>query len=171
MGWLVRKISKRKWEQPEGLPTSAVGADAITADLRTRGNRLSLWECNDPDDEEEMLEIAAALVTSLQRIDNIDLAWIDSDELARKGIMLQRTQGDTLIREMVDRHVDAVSLDLDCFCQVAFVFLEAIKTNLWYKRILRPTILERLRRAVQEGQLSLDGLTDKQEALRNELSS
>lgn len=47
MPWLVRKIAQNKWLNPEDLPHDAVGADAITADLRTGHDRLSLWTCVD----------------------------------------------------------------------------------------------------------------------------
>lgn len=170
MPWLVRKIAQRKWLNPEGLPEDAVGADAITGDLRTGQNRLSLWTCDDPGNDAQINEIAIALGTRLDRADPIDLAWVESEQLERAGIELEKTPGDTLLADMAEHHVDLIRVDQACLSVVASVFAHAIKHEQRYKRIGAKKLCNLLATAVGTGRFSLAQLTEKQESLRAELS-
>lgn len=170
MGWLVRKIAKKKWLEPDDLPDDGVGADAITADLRTGGNRLSLWTCQNPDNEKEIEEIAVALGTRLKRTSPVDLAWVEAEQFESMGMALEKTRGDTLLVGMDDRHVDLIRVDQAHLCVVTSVFAQAIKKNQWHKRIPGSKLLKLLVQAVKDGRLSLNKLTPDQKELHEELS-
>ena len=45
--YLVRKITRAKWDRTDQLGEVEIPADAVTADLRTTDNALSLWASPD----------------------------------------------------------------------------------------------------------------------------
>ena len=61
MGWLVRKISRARWKELEELESGAIAADAVTKDLKTEGNQLSLWTCENPGESSELRKAILAL--------------------------------------------------------------------------------------------------------------
>ena len=108
--------------------------------------------------------------TRLDRADPIDLAWVESEQLERAGIELEKTPGDTLLADMAEHHVDLIRVDQACLSVVASVFAHAIKHEQRYKRIGAKKLCNLLATAVGNGRLSLAQLTEKQESLRAELS-
>ncbi|MGO9122738.1 MAG: hypothetical protein ACLQPD_34615, partial [Desulfomonilaceae bacterium] len=170
MDWLVRKIARKKWLEPEDLPNESIGADAITADLRTGGNRLSLWTCVDPDNKTEIEEIALALGTRLNRSICVDLAWVEAEQFESIGIAWEKTPGDIFLDGMDDRHVDLIRLDQASLSNITSIFAQAIKEKQWHKRIPAPKLLMLLVQAVRDGRLSLDKFGDEQKDLQEEIS-
>ena len=162
MGYIVRKISRAKWEQKEELGQNAIQADAVTTDLRTKGNCLSFWKCSTAD-EDELQEIVLALVAAplVERIDKIDIAWIEEDYIKSKNIHSESTKGDTLISDLKDKHIDILRLDLQKICSLAMGLCKSIREDGNYKRYTKKEILELLCKAVEEKRLTLGVLSDK----------
>lgn len=63
-----------KWCSRNGLESDEISADAVTADLRTRDNTLSFWQCDGTDHEVE--EAALAIAAAGNRVDRLDIVWI-----------------------------------------------------------------------------------------------
>ena len=82
--FLARKISRAKWDPKDDLADGEIAADAVTADLRTNGNRLSLWRCGDGTPE-EIDDVVLALIASYDRVGVCDVAWIAEEELTAVG--------------------------------------------------------------------------------------
>ena len=99
MPYLARKIGRAKWERKNGLASDEVPAD-VTADLRTDSNALSLWQLEVPSDNDDLCKIALALATGAQRIDVMDLAWIDKDTVSAQGISIARSDGRAPIKSL-----------------------------------------------------------------------
>ena len=76
--FLARKITRAKWDPKEELSKGEISADALTCDLRTRGNALSFWQCGNGA-EAEIEEAALAIAGAGDRIDKIDLVWLSDD--------------------------------------------------------------------------------------------
>lgn len=165
MGYIVRKISRAKWEPKEELGVDAISADAVTVDLRTTGNCLSFWECSDPNDREELKEIALALATPANResdrVDKIDLAWIEKKAVEDKGIRLERSKGDTKIAYLRSKHIDAIHLDLEKIGILAKLFAHSVRKDNQYFRFTQAKVRKILSEAVQNGHISLDDLPEK----------
>lgn len=114
MDYLARKISRAKWE-PVGddvkVTPASVSADAIGASLRTIGNRLSVWECdNEPDDVAEVV-LALACPPGVRRLDDLvvetmDVVLIPKQELNAAGFRFEFTDGDTSVDDLRGRHID-----------------------------------------------------------------
>ncbi len=165
MGYIVRKISRAKWEPKEELGADAIPADAVTSDLRTTGNCLSFWECSDPNNQDQLKEIALALATPANRendrVDKIDLAWIEKEAVENEGITLERTQGDTKVAYLRSKHIDAVHLDLEKIGILAKLFACSVRNHNQYFRFRRTKVREILYEALKNGQISLDELPEK----------
>ena len=71
--FLARKITRAKWVSAD-LDSGEIPADAVTADLRTKNNTLSFWQCGDGT-EEGLNEAVLALAAAGQRVENIDIVW------------------------------------------------------------------------------------------------
>ncbi len=112
MVWVVRKISQAKWLEQETLEPGAIAADAVTTDLRTNSNGLSLWICEDPTDRNELHQVVIALGSVRERPDKIDLVWLNRGDVESAGIRLNETPGNTNVRSLQSLHLDAVCLDL-----------------------------------------------------------
>ena len=165
MGYIVRKISRAKWEPKEELGVDAIAADAVTADLRTTGNCLSFWECSDPNNREELKEIALALATPANResdrVDKIDLAWIERKAVEGKGITLERTQGDTRIPHLRLKHIDAIHLDLNKIGILAKLLAHSVRNDNQYFRFTQAKVRKILSEALENGHISLDDLPER----------
>lgn len=123
---LARKISLAKWKNPEW--GAEIPADAVTGDLRTSGNALSFWTIGTPT-RGELEQVVLALASTADRIDKIDLTWVDRDTLASEGIDLEATPGETPVEALRGRHVDLARLDLGRLGRVATLVSQAVAGN------------------------------------------
>ena len=161
--FLARKISRAKWDAKEGLSKGEISADAVTADLRTRENKLSFWRCGS---ETEVEDAALAIAAASDRVDKIDIVWVDEDELKTDGQILKNTKGRTHVTELIDRHVDICRLDYVRLGKVAHRVMTAIK-NKQCTRLNKRRVTEILVAAVEQGRVNLDGL---QEGVQKEVN-
>ena len=159
--FLARKITRAKWVSAD-LDSGEIPADAVTADLRTKNNTLSFWQCGDGT-EEELNEAVLALAAAGQRVENIDIVWLSHDELRADGQRLNITAGLTPVAELVERHVDLSFLDYVRLGRVADRVAAALEAGR-HRRLPRPRVVEILARAVQQRRV---GLSDLQEKVRS----
>ena len=156
--FLARKITRAKWVSAD-LDSGEVPADAVTADLRTKNNTLSFWQCGDGT-EEELNEAVLALAAAGQRVENIDIVWLSHDELRADGQRLNITAGLTPVAELVERHVDLSFLDYVRLGRVADRVAAALEEGR-HRRLTRPRVVEILARAVQQRRVDLSDLQEK----------
>jgi len=163
MGYMVRKISRAKWDLKSGLSGDFISADAVTSDLRTSNNCLSLWFCNDPNENIELSSVVLALVATSERnrIDPIDVAWIHSKDLSECDISQKLSPGKTLVEDMINKHVDVIDLDLTKLCILAKIFAHSIRSHKRFKRYSKKEVRSLLSGAVKSGRLKLDKLKDE----------
>ena len=166
--FLVRKISRAKWDSrnniARGLSEGEIAADAVTGDLRTRGNAVSFWQCSDFGNagiEDTALAIAAAG----DRLDKLDIVWISERDLTGDGHVLENTEGKTPVRDFIDRHVDVCSLDYVRLGKLAVHVHLAIQKNQCC-RLAKSQIKTLLGSAISNGRISLQ---DLHEGIRNEI--
>ena len=166
--FLVRKISRAKWDSKNNialrLSEGEIAADAVTGDLRTRGNAVSFWQCSDfvnADIEDTALAIAAAG----DRIDKLDIVWLSQSDLTSDGHIIENTDGRTPFRDFVHRHVDVCRLDYDRLGKLAVRVHLAIQNN-QCRRLTKLRIRTLLGLAVGNGRISLQ---DLHEEIRNQI--
>lgn len=165
MSWLVHKISRVKWDATIG--PNKISADAVTVDLRTNNNELSLWKIASLE-RAELEKVATALAASRQRqrVDPIDVAWIALKELRRRKIRLHDTPGNTAAVAYRNLHVDAKELDLASLSKIARVFARSIRESEQFKRFTRAEVKLLLQSSIASGAIDRNLLDPK---LRAEL--
>ena len=90
--FLARRITRAKWGESPSVSVNGLPADAITADLRTHDNTLSLWACGEGN-QEDVEEAALAIAAAGDRVDKIDLVWVPAKELAGDGQSVEQVAG------------------------------------------------------------------------------
>lgn len=164
--YLARKISRGKWTD-EFLEDREIPADAISADLRTKSNTLSFWQCESQEDV-AVDDVVLALAAGSERCSTIEVVLVEAEALRAAGVQLQATPGRTFVRELVEQHVDATRLDVVRLGHIA----RAIAVRVWpddtllVRRRTKRKVRSLLVDAVKSGRLQL---ADVDAGLRAEL--
>jgi len=151
---LVRKISQAKWRTFAHEDGKPVSADAVTGDLRTQNNNLSLWKISDLS---EFREAALAIVSGHERLDTIDLVALDEAELSEVGLSVRETFGATPVEELQRIHRDVVSLTYEDLRPIAQAVISGIRQER-VKRISKKEILDIITDAIKNERLNLSDL-------------
>ena len=159
MEYLARKISRAKWEIKPSMGQDEISADAITGCLRTQDNALSFWQCNL--NEEDVTEVVLALVTSMQRIDAMQIVLLHRNELEADIFTLKSTPGNTPIDDLHSRHRDVVNLDMKRLCALAEKIATKVRGDSDCYQFTRVKVREILHQAVKTGRVRIDQLQDK----------
>lgn len=156
MRFLGRRVSLPRWEKKY----ATAPADALTQDLQTRRDELSLWEfpasCGSIAEE-----VTLAVACRRDHIEASDAAWISDDELASIGVELKPTDGPTFVPDLRASHRDVVDLDASAIVKIADCFEVAILVKGQCKRLSKLEVTEVLVKAVQSGRLKLEDLQGK----------
>ncbi len=163
--FLARKITRAKWETMHGLSAGEIPADAVTIDLKTQGNSLSFWQCP-TDARGDVDEAALAIAVARERLDRLDIIWLDNEELQADGQTLRNTEGRTPVTDMATKHVDVTGLDYGRLGGVARRVVAAIEEDR-YCRLTRASVKRLIEAAVGQGRIDLDALDDR---LRSEVA-
>jgi hypothetical protein len=171
MSYLVRKITRAKWEPEDELSPDEIPADAVTSDLRTSSNALSFWQLERPSNYDEVCRIALALATAAERIDRMDLTWIDENKISAQGISMKPSDGRTPVESLRGNHVDVTKLDLGRLSRIATWIAEALTQN-QHKRFTKNELIRIIIKAVREGRVSINDLEPKvKEEIEKELGN
>ena len=147
--FLARKISFPKWKQRPDLAEGELRADAVTADLRTVDDALSVWQCGDNEaTEKDVQEAALAMASIMDRADTIDLAWLDKDELEQAGHIVRQTSGHTNVLDLRSHHFDICALDYTRLGDIASRIAKAARDGQCH-RFRRRAVLDLLADAVE----------------------
>lgn len=158
--YLVRKITRAKWDRTDQLGEGEIPADAVTADLRTTDNALSLWASPDADG---LNDAVLALVAGAERVDKVDVVWIERASFKDVGVELDQTDGRTPVADLVDRHEDAVRLDLVRLGRFAEQVVHALGAE-QHKRLTKKKVAQLIAAAVDAGRVPLEKLEEKVQA-------
>ena len=147
----IRKITRAKW-QSEQLSANKIPADAVTADLRTQQNSLSLWQCP-ADTDDDIGDAVLAIAAGRDRIDRIDVVWLDVEDLETDGQTLIHSKGRTPVTDMIDMHIDASRLDYILLGKIADRVANAIESGR-YRRFTRARVRKLIATARERGRIS-----------------
>ena len=159
MSFVARMINRAKWQPSPDLGEDAIAADAVTGDLRTTANTLSFWDADDGT-EPPIQEAALALAAGRDRLDKLDIAWLEVASLEGAGLTFEKTAGDTPVVDLRERHRDLVRLDLVRLGAVGQIVARAVRAENRFRRLTRAQVLALLVKAVRAGRLRLDDLSD-----------
>ena len=156
MSVLARKISRAKWEAGEDLGEDEIPADAVSADLRTTGNTLSFWSCPS-DGYGDLRKAVLALAAAAERVDRMDLAWVEEALVRKHEIITALTRGRTPVESLQEHHVDLVRLDVRRLGKVAELLADAIHHGN-HCRMTRKQVLAIVAEAVRDDLVPLKDL-------------
>ena len=155
MALLVRKISMSKWRQNDIINGEDVSADAITNCMKTDGNTLSTWEISK---ESKIDDAVLAIVSCSDHLDTIDVTYLDSEVLEKKGILTKSSKGKSPIEDLNDFHINLVNLTYPALGIIANVIVENIKKEK-FKRYTRGMLKKLLKVAIESGILEQEKLS------------
>ena len=155
--YLVRKIALSKWEPKNYLSNGEISADAIW-DLRTGGSTLSFWKCNSVDND-SLGDVAMAIASKWDHLDKLDLVWLTTRDIEADGLILEETEGNTLVEDMRKRHVDLCRLDYVRLGKVAHMVNIAIKEDR-YCLFSKKDVGSLLAKAVDQDRIVLNELKE-----------
>lgn len=126
MTYLVRKIAPAKWSGVQSLET--LSADALTADLRTINNTLSLWEIGS---ENELSNVVLALAISKQakKFEKMDLVLIPREIILAKQLSIRASPGETFAERLSDTHYEVVDLKYPSLGVFAQIIIDLLSKN------------------------------------------
>jgi hypothetical protein len=126
MSYLVRKIAPAKWSDVHSL--EALPADALTADLRTTNNTLSLWEI-DSEDELNDAVLALAISKKATKIEKMDLVLIPKETILTKQLSIRASPGDTFAEGLSETHREVVDLKYPSLGLFAQIIIDVLSKN------------------------------------------
>ena len=154
MGLLVRKISRAKWVHEGIKKLETIESDAITACLKTSENTLSLWEIDSIDNLEEA---ALWILSGQNRPDKFDLVVFNREEL--DDLELDRTEGQTFIKDASENHIDIINLNYSKLGQVAQLISKHI-INGRVHQFTRKKLIELLKEAELNNMLDMEAFNN-----------
>lgn len=159
MATLAHKVARAKWETPcTGIAAGAIPADAVTADLRTTTNQLSFWEFDDSSTVFE--EAALAIASGFERLNSIDITWVNRADLEGAGITFVESMGNTRVEELSRKHRDTAPLDAHSLVAVAEVIRQSATSLDRTRRFSVSEVRKLLVDAITAGRLRKDDLNE-----------
>lgn len=159
MPYPARKITRATWNRSNDLAQGEIPADAVTADLRTTHNTLSFWKCETASDD-HIRNAVLALATAAERIEHMDLVWVEEGMFHAHGIAMNPSEGRTPVVSLRNRHIDVTKLDLVRLGKVATLLDEALSQN-QFRRFTKKEIRDVVLVAVQQNLVSIEALQPK----------
>ena len=142
-------------DTPSWLAPGHIAADCLT-DLRTSGNKLSIWFL--PDDQGFALRIAVAMAAMRDRIDTFDYAIFDAALLGESGFEVEESAGGTPDAEVNTHHRDIIKLSAARLLELAIAM---VRVGPHFERITKREMTELLGSAVKESKLDRGRVTRK----------
>jgi hypothetical protein len=143
MSYLLRKITRKKWDPNMESDPNQYTADAITGCTRTSQNTLSVWHsCEKDFNSQECNLLVTALASSMERPDAIDLVWLQEPLLIGKGVVIEQTKGGSKCESANDSHKDLIDLRHKDLAIVAEHIVEQLNQPENFKRFSRAKLLE-----------------------------
>ena len=167
--FLARMISRAKWERKEWMSDGEISADAVTADLRTQNNNLSLWRC-DSGANRDIDNVVLAIASGRDKVDKVEFVLIDDEDLKHDGHIIKDTNGRTPVQSLVKLHVDVMRLNYCRLGKVARRVASAVAANQCH-RVSKKRVGKLLVGAVDRGEVKIEQLSDKLQLEVQELLS
>ena len=157
MAYLIRAITRAKWEPKDDLNENEISAD-VFIDLRTTASKLSFWICEQPGHMEELEEIVLAIASCRDKLEKVDIVWIDKKVLESEGITFEFEPGKTPVEDLKELHLNAIKLDIFRLEKIALTIAEAIRNYNHFHRFSRKEIERLFRNALDTGRLNIEDL-------------
>jgi hypothetical protein len=128
-------VAKWKMRAIGQLPRARVPGEGVTSDLKIENSSLSFWAC-DPTQSSSLEQVVLALASGRDKLDRLDLVWLDEAAIAKAKARLVESPGDTPAQEIRDRHRDLTDFSLNGVFNLARGIAKAAnggRTKRWTK--------------------------------------
>lgn len=126
MSYLVRKISKAKWDKIKDITDCKQIDGDVISDLRTTSNTLSFWQINDINELDEAARAkAASSKTSI--IEKVTVVWIPEELF--EFIRVECNSGDTIISDLTEKHRDLCNVTYGSLGRIATLVQNQINAS------------------------------------------
>ena len=159
--FLARNITTSKWKI-QGVGRNRVKPpDGLTNDMRVMDGCLSFWTC-DPALTSSLNDIVTAFAATRERVDRVDLAWIEETAITKNKLIISATDSDTPAIKLRFRHRDIKNLSMNRVYNLAREISRAVnKADLYSHIWTRKEVLDLLIDAAQRNELNLDLAKEK----------
>ena len=139
-----------------------ITADTVVSELKTIGNKLSVWKI---ENDEDIIDAFIALASNSDYLGTIDAIKIDSEKM--KDLEFDTEVGDTPAIAINEKHRNIINLNYVSLGKVISAIIDAFQKNQNIRK-RKSEIKEILKKACGEGKLKLDDLSqDIQKHLKN----
>jgi hypothetical protein len=157
MAVYIRKLANRR--NVEDIFASdtieSINADSITAEFRTKENKLSIWET--PDDDIDLGILAIALSSS--KIDTMDFIILEKQTIEESGLTIEKSKpSSNPLVKAEGMHYDISDLRLRDFTRLASAYRVTSSDKARIKRFTKAQLKEKI------GQAKINGLIDSENA-------
>lgn len=133
MTFYLRKIEhKICWaEIPEWLQDDCVPADVIThkgTDLRTKDNKLSLWDIGSDKAKVRLALLASISTRDRPYTDDVSYVIFEDRELECQGLQIKNSETDSKCKGVGNMHYDIIKMDHNCIVSIAKIIHSKINT-------------------------------------------
>jgi hypothetical protein len=156
MSFLVRKINKAKWYQINVSENTDASADAITNDLKTSNNSLSVWQIND---ETELTEAILAIVANLDHLETIDVVLFSSGLIEELKLETLASPGLTPVEDLKNKHIDITNLTYSKLGLISKAIISDLRDSKTH-RFTKVQLKGILTKAVDENRIGLEHLSE-----------
>lgn len=157
MSKLIRKINRNNW--PDELSDiSAIGADAITQCMRTKGNAMSVFEISSEDLIDEAF-LALASNALVYKLETFDVVAMEPEHISALGLNLIQTLGQTTVESLRKTHYDIPDICYGKLGPIAYHIFECVQHGHVTRRT-KGELKKIIRKAVTECRLDPTTLSD-----------
>jgi hypothetical protein len=160
MALLVRKITSDYWvsvpssEDPGTIKACVLRGKCLKTNKKSE---ISLWEFR-PDEWENA--ILAVLYPGAEKLESIDLVWLEEQTLREYKLEIIKSKPNLPIKDLLDRHYDAVNINLSALSRLAKHLLDRVNLNdpLVLRTITKGEIVMAFKNALRDGRISREKL-------------
>lgn len=158
MAFLARKITRSKWPHSaelDKIECRDIPADAITIDLKTNNNALSVWWIHS---DTALTEVVLALSSNMEHLNKIEVVYINEQDLLDRGLIVDsESNGLTPVTGLAQTHRDIAEMTLTTLGEFACAVLSALKCE-QYGRYSEKEVKGILNDAILNGRLNKTAL-------------
>lgn len=145
---LVRRINRSKWEAFDFTTDDNAPADAITNCLKTFNNELSIWQIDSLDELEKAI-LCLVTGSKQENLGTIHIIYFDSSKIDDYNLTTSKSDGDTVISEYKNSHLDIGSLNYNSLGYVKNLIIECLRAGNC-QTITRSQLRKIISRAIEE---------------------
>lgn len=171
MGFLVRMISRSKWEVVSNdIEINDYPSHPVMADLKTdTNNRLSVWCIDSLEDVTAIENIAVALCVARDKICKVEMLLMPEDELKCAGFKITNDPDSAQsLEEYNHMHRDIAEMKFECVGNFAQQIVKTLENKNNYRSFSAPRMKTLIKERIQNNEINTSFFKSK-DRMKDEL--